>query len=219
MQKISKYYPKWLSVGLRTPIRIKLMSRTTLMYLSRFVENLKRELGDDIAQQVLTGSEEITESTLPENVSVWMNGALARLGSLVNSERMAGFFQACGGLCAEKNIRPALELRRRKQKAPSLDVFIDAEIASQASTFSRLEREGDALALYYTPARGRKMRCLCPLMRQLPASETAAVSYCQCSRAFTQRYWETVLEQPVQVEMPQSALMGDKECKFLLRWG
>jgi len=194
------------------------MSKGTVVYITRFAENLRRELGEDIARQVLAGSEAFNETTSPVMVAVWMKGALARLGNLVDSQRLTGFFQTCGALCAEANLKPALTDRNRRRKFASLEAFIDDKIAGSVSTFSRLEREGDGLAIYYTPSNGRKMRCYCPLMRQLPAGETASVAYCQCSRAFTQRYYETILERPVQVEITQSALMGDKECKFLVKW-
>jgi hypothetical protein len=194
------------------------MSKTTVMYLSRFAENLRREFGQEQAAQVLAGSGTITETTPNVKVAVWMNEALSRLGEQVDRQRLDGFFQNCGTLCAEANLKNALASRRRRLAATSTTAFIDAEIASSTSTYTRMEREGDALAIYYTPANGRKMRCFCPLMRQLPAGQTASVAYCQCSRAFTQHYWETILEQPVQVELTQSTLIGDKECKFLLRW-
>ena len=194
------------------------MSKGTLIYLNRFAENLRRELGEDIAQKVLMGSEKFTESTNLVKVAVWMNGAITRLGDLVDSRQLSDFFQTCGVRCAESNLKGALAARTRRRVAPSLEAFIDAEIAGSVSAFSRMEREGDALAIYYMPANTGRMRCFCPLMRKLPADQTASLTYCLCSRAFTQHFWETILEQPVQVEVTQSALMGHKECKFIIRW-
>jgi len=194
------------------------MSKGTLIYLNKFKENLQRELGEDIAQKVLAGSEGFTESTKLEKVAVWMNGALARLGNLVGSRQLSDFFQACGTRWAEANLKGALAARKRRQSAPSLEAFIDAELAGPATAFSRMAREGADLAIYYTPANIGRLRCFCPLMRKLPDDQTASVAYYQCSRAFTKRYWEVILEHPVQVELTQSALMGDQECKFLLHW-
>ncbi len=39
------------------------MSKTTIIYIKRFAENLRRELGQDNAQKVLMGSKTFTEST------------------------------------------------------------------------------------------------------------------------------------------------------------
>ncbi len=194
------------------------MSKGTLIYLDRFAENLRRELGEEIARQVLAGSEKFNENTSQVKVALWMNGALARLDALVDSSRLAAFFQDCGARCAETNRKGALAARKRRQAAPSIDAFIDAEVIAASSTpFSRMQREGDALAIFYTPY-AHQMRCFCPLMRRLPAGQNASAAYCQCSRAFTQRFWEIILEQPVRVEITQSTLMGDPECKFLVRW-
>jgi hypothetical protein len=43
---------------------------------------------------------------------------------------------------------------------------------------------------------------------------SVSLTYCHCSKAFVQRLWESVLEQPVNVELLQSVVSGDPECKF-----
>ena len=194
------------------------MAKVTKLYLNRFEENVYRELGEELAQQVLIGSEKLNENTNLVKVAVWMNGALARLDKLVDGSRLECFLQVCGESCAEMNRKNALAAQKRRKAAPSIDDFINAEVHQASnSPFSRMQREDNALAIFYTPA-NCQMRCFCPLLRRLPLDQNAPVAYCQCSRASSQRFWEIVLEQPVRVEMTQSTLMGDPECKFLVRW-
>jgi len=138
------------------------MSKGTLIYLNRFAENLQRKLGEDIAQKVLEGSEAFTETTKLAKVVVLMNAALAWLEDQVDKEQLSDFLHICGVRCAESNLKGALAARARLRAAPSIEAFIDAEIADSVSAFSRIEREG--------------------------------------------------------VEVTQSALMGYKECKFLIHW-
>jgi len=62
------------------------------------------------------------------------------------------------------------------------------------------------------------MRCYCSLFRGLPDNETVSSTYCYCSKGFVKRFWEDVLERPVQVDIVQSAISGASECKFVIRF-
>jgi predicted hydrocarbon binding protein len=54
------------------------------------------------------------------------------------------------------------------------------------------------------------------LLRDLPNEETVSKTYCNCARGFVEKFWENVLGKPVKVDLLQSVVSGDKECKFAI---
>jgi hypothetical protein len=96
------------------------------------------------------------------------------------------------------------------------DEFLEAE-QKKPMTGTRLVREGNVLYQFYTPrAFTRPMRCYCGLLRGLPDGATVSKTYCHCSKGFVKKFWESVLERPVKVELIQSAVSGADECKFAI---
>jgi predicted hydrocarbon binding protein len=60
------------------------------------------------------------------------------------------------------------------------------------------------------------MRCYCSLFRQLPTEDKVSTTYCNCSRGFVEKYWEAVLQKPVEVDLLKSAISGADECTFAI---
>jgi len=82
---------------------------------------------------------------------------------------------------------------------------------------TRLERQGNIVYQFYTPqSYTRPVRCYCGLLRGLPDDETVSLTYCHCSKGFVERVWEAVVGRHVKVELLQSVVHRDKECKFAI---
>ncbi len=63
------------------------------------------------------------------------------------------------------------------------------------------------------PARRRAMYCHCPRVRDaVSAGEQISPTYCYCGAGYYKAMWETILDQPVQVEIISSVLAGDETC-------
>jgi len=58
------------------------------------------------------------------------------------------------------------------------------------------------------------MRCYCGLLRGLPDEKTISKTYCQYSKGFVKKFWESVLGKDVKVDLMQSAVSGIEEYKF-----
>ncbi|MFX0116383.1 MAG: hypothetical protein ACFFB3_17665 [Candidatus Hodarchaeota archaeon] len=60
--------------------------------------------------------------------------------------------------------------------------------------------------------------CHCPWVREALLEENQPVDpvFCNCSGGYYKKYWSTVLNQPVKVELLESVLLGDEVCKFAL---
>jgi hypothetical protein len=181
-----------------------------------FGGNVEQFAGEAVREQVVAGSEAIA-SLDPAGVAAWMKQAMERLDALVDEPTRVRIMEACGAKCASINSSSAKEAKARRDKCASVDEFLEAEVKDPIKG-TRLERDGDTLYQHYTPRLYTpSLRCYCALLYALPEHETASPTYCHCSRAFVKRFWETVLERPVEVEVVYSALRGHDECKFAIR--
>ena len=89
-------------------------------------------------------------------------------------------------------------------------------------------REGDILyeikipymAREYLAETDERMKgyyyCHCPWVRESLRAGDVRVSptFCHCSAGFTKKYWEVVLDQPLEAEIVESVLQGDLWCKI-----
>jgi hypothetical protein len=181
------------------------------------IENCIEQIaGKTVAAKVMEGSEAITEKTDKTKIAHWVKNAMERLDASVDEKSRVQIMQNCGYNCAKKNSRVVERAVARRKKFSSLTAFLEAELKSPQKG-TRLELDGGVLYQFYTPqAFTRPMRCYCGLFRGLPNDETVSKTYCNCSKGFVEKYWETVLQKPVKVDLLQSAISGAKECKFAI---
>ena len=67
------------------------------------------------------------------------------------------------------------------------------------------------------PEKKRQYYCHCPRIRDvLKTSETISPTYCYCGAGFYKGIWEEILQEPVEVEVLESVLKGDKVCKIAI---
>ncbi len=179
-------------------------------------ENMERFAGEDVRKKVMEGSGQITPSSKPEKVAKWVKGAMERLDDLVDEEARSRIMMNCGYNCAFINKSPIEKAKARRRKHKTVDEFLEAEQRNPPAG-TRLAREGDIIYQFYTPRSfTRPMRCYCSLLRGLPDNETISLTYCECSKGFVQKYWEGILERPVEVELLESCVSGAQECKFAI---
>jgi len=179
-------------------------------------KNVEALAGEATSEKVMEGSEEITEKTDKMRTAEWVRGAMERLDALVSEETRIQIMENCGRDCADVNKRIIDRAKLRRKKFKSADEFLEAE-QKKPMTGTRLVREGNILYQLYTPkAFTRPMRCYCGLLRGLPDEKTISKTYCHCSKGFVKKFWESVLERAVKVDLIQSAVSGADECKFAI---
>jgi predicted hydrocarbon binding protein len=65
------------------------------------------------------------------------------------------------------------------------------------------------------PEKKRQYYCHCPRIRDvLKTAGTISLTYCYCGAGFYKGIWEEILQEPVEVEVLESALKGDDVCKI-----
>lgn len=160
--------------------------------------------GETIAKKVFEDRTLEELSALNETeLAKWTKGAIDRLDTLVDKETRIQIMEECGRMCAGVNRKPIEEAIAKRKKYKSLDKFLEDE---------GYDRERNVLYVTYTPQK-HGVRCFC-LGKGLPKDDTMSPTYCQCSVGFVKKYWEDVLERPVDAELIQSAISGANECKF-----
>jgi hypothetical protein len=139
------------------------------------------------------------------------------LDALVDENTRIQIMNACGSNCAEINKRVIQKAVERRNKFKTIEEFLKAE-QEKPQKGTRIQLDGNQLFHIYTPqAFTRPMRCYCGLIRDLPKEVTMSKTYCYCAEGFVKKYWETILQKPVQVSLIGSAVSGASECKFAVQ--
>jgi len=192
------------------------MTETDVQMIKELKKTIERIAGKTVSKTVMQGSEQLTKSSSKKTIALWVRDAIRRLDSTVNENTRRQIMENCGRNCASINKRVIESAKTRRKKFKDLDTFLETEQLKPMKG-TRLYREGTILYQYYTPqAFTQPMRCYCSLLRELPKETSVSITYCHCSKAFVQNLWESVLEQPVKVELLQSVVSGDSECKFAI---
>lgn len=171
--------------------------------------------GKRTAQKILEGSENIKDK---QKTALFLKSAMQKLDDTVDEKTRTRIMQECGYNCAKKNHKVIDRAVERRQKFKTLEKFLNAE-QQKPMKGTKLIREGNILYQIYTPQSfTRPMRCYCGLFRELPKEETVSITYCNCSKGFVEKYWEAILQRPVEVEILQSTISGAIECKFAIHF-
>jgi predicted hydrocarbon binding protein len=190
------------------------MTKTDINMIKELGKTVERFAGKTASDKVMQDCKHLTKSSSKENIALWVRAAIYRLDSTVDEETRKQIMEHCGRNCASINKKVVESAKKRRKKFKDVSTFLEAEIRKPMKG-TRLRRDGDTLFQYYTPhSFTQPMRCYCSLLRGLPDETTISLTYCHCSKAFVQKLWESVLEQPVTVDLLQSAVSGNSECKF-----
>ncbi|MBN2336167.1 hypothetical protein JXL21_11455 [Candidatus Bathyarchaeota archaeon] len=161
---------------------------------------------------VMAGAESITDETATDEVAQYVKAAMKRMDGLLGAEASERIMVSCGRNCATVHSGPVDAAAARRGEHASFDEFLEAEELKPPRGMV-VERSGEEVLFGYNPRHWR-MRCLCGLVRGLPNGETMAESYCNCSKGFVEKYWETVYGGPVEVEIIETAISGSDVCRF-----
>ena len=192
--------------------------------MSKRIEGMIQEIGGHIEEfagakvreKVMEGGKKVAISPDRRIIALWVKDAIDRLDASTTPEKCRQIMTTCGHTCITHAKGLAQGLKNRRQKHPTEEAFLKAEIKKPVKGI-RLEMQGNTLIQYYTPhTYSTPRRCFCGLMFALPEDVNASPTYCQCSRAFVQAHWETVLGRPLKVELGETAITGAEECKFII---
>ena len=184
--------------------------------ITEITDQIKRFAGAAVSKKVMKGSDEMLAAADPVKGALWMKEAIDRLDAAATPEKRKQIMTACGRACLAMNIKGMEASKEIRRKCKTEEEFLNIELNATPG-IARYERNGDILYWYYTPRKiGRGMRCVCPLFSMLPEGVNASPTYCQCSRAFVQAYWEGILGRPLHVELGKTSIAGADDCQFII---
>lgn len=186
--------------------------------MKEFRNRIGQYAGHHIADKVFQDSDKTPEFESHLENSLWMKDAIDRLDVLTDQETRQQIMSYCGRHCQGIFRQEMDEARERRLKYDTEEEFLADELNPPPGTGVRFERNGDIIYNYYTPRQyGDGMRCYCYLIGALPDEIKASRTYCNCSRAWQERYWEGALGRPVRVELGETAISSDSdECLFIV---
>jgi hypothetical protein len=184
--------------------------------IKEFEGQVKRVAGAKISKKVMRGKDEMRAAEDPVKGAIWVKEAIDRLDDAVTPEKCRQIMTACGHACLAMNIQGMEASKEIRRKCATEEEFLKIEL-NATPEITRYERNGNTLYWYYTPRKiGKGIRCVCPLLSKLPEDFNISRTYCQCSRAFVQAYWEGILGRPLKVEIGKTSLTGGEDCQFII---
>ena len=181
-------------------------------------KNIEQYAGKATSAKVMQGSEDITEKTDKKKMALWTKAAIDRLDASVDEKIRIQIMNNCGSNCAQINKRVIQKAVERRRKFKSIEEFLKAE-QEKPPKGTKIVIEGNQLFHIYTPQEfTHPMRCYCGLIRALPKDVTMSKTYCHCSEGFIKKYWESITGKPVNVTLLESAISGDSQCKFAIKF-
>lgn len=144
------------------------------------------------------GSETAILSEMDQFRFRWIGSLLKNFSKLKNPDEAIPLLESCGRDCAKNGaIQMALEADKNVDNLlKTLETHLGAGNAV---------REGECITIQY-------LKCYCPLVSGMASQKDSA--WCNCSRGWLLEMFETVHGKSVEVELKQSILRGDAQCRF-----
>jgi predicted hydrocarbon binding protein len=120
---------------------------------------------------------------------------------------------------------PIIALAKLYADTKSVDKVLDA-MGADKGKFGHPYREGnviyeirnprdpEAYVKATTPYEKQMAACFCPLIRA--TQKVLSKEYCHCSAGWYKGIYEGIFKTPVRVEVLQSVISGDENCKFAI---
>jgi predicted hydrocarbon binding protein len=172
-----------------------------------FQQNVECRLEGSVRDDLARACETYASLTTPQQKARAICGMMDVLDREVDEDTRRAIMEACGRHCiGASTLRTA---RRLHQEAQDLDELLSRLNAAHIGG-GHLRREGNVIHAAYD-------RCYCGSVNR--AREPLSATYCTCSCGWYRQLFETLLEQPVEVDLLASIAQGDERCRFLIRWG
>jgi len=192
------------------------MTETDVRMIQQLGKTVEHIAEKTARNHIMQGSDQVTRSSTKETIALFVRDTMDRLDSTVDEQTRMRIMHSCGQHCASVNNRVIDAAKLRRKKFKDVDAFLKAE-QRKPMKGTRLSREGTILYQSYVPlSLTPPMRCYCSLLRGLPKDSSVSLTYCHCSKAFVQKLWESALGRSVKVDLLQSVVAGDSECKFAI---
>jgi hypothetical protein len=186
-----------------------------------FTRRIEEFAGTEVRHKVVRDGLTIPDDFNTAKGALEYKDAIDRLDKLVDKKTCNKIMTACGCACQSLYDQAALKAKEMRQKYATEEEFLANFHVFDNGT--RIERKDKDLVQRFAPGKMfpnmPELRCACMLIGGLPKGVNASLTVCECSRAFTEKRWETILGRPVKVEIIDTPIIsgGDEcVCKIIL---
>ncbi len=202
------------------------------VWLERLEQGVRAVAGDDAANMVMRGSEDLAARLDGDVAATWVHGAIDRLDVLIPREvDRARVLNPCAHryivtsadllrrLYAETGTLRSLVRRLNDEDLLAGDYWIDESGAIPRLFVRRRPAAGKAAYdAEADPIRKRSLACFCPLVRgAILREERVSRTFCHCSAGWYVQEWQVVFGQPPVVDVVESLLDGADRCVFAVQ--
>ena len=189
-------------------------------------EGSEKTLGAQASQKILQGIEAITPESSKEDYTTWIQGAIARLDTLTDSQQKK--YQVVSH-CAHVFPQERIDILREIYLQSEFDDILH-EMYQDHFWYEKPVRRGNVIymrknpydpegyEMAATPAERRKAYCHCsfvhPYLDEIPSK--LSQTFCYCGAGWYKRLWEGILGQPVKIEQVETLLRGNDQCTFTI---
>jgi predicted hydrocarbon binding protein len=172
--------------------------------LATFRRNIGKNLDGPVREAMIEASQDYETLSTPQQKASFIRDLMISIDDKVDEASRWRIMEDCGRNCIGASIlEKALAL---KKQSTSIDDLM-TRLNQTHIGGGHLIRDGNVIHASYD-------RCYCGSVSSTrqPISST----YCHCSCGWYRQLFETLLNQPVKVELLSSILQGDKRCQFLI---
>jgi len=203
-----------------------------LKWFQRFAESLARHEGNETSKVVMKGWEELpagSSKRAKEERTRWIKTAMDTLDDLCDGKtRNQIMIDTCPHSYPKTRIK---EMRNEFERLGNIDDLLMLMRSDTSwgggSFYDYPVRKDDVIYItkvpyspkaYKTAVTDEEKRlayCHCALVKR--SKEKISSTFCCCSGGWVKQLWEGILDQPVEVELTESLLKGDKRCTHAVR--
>ena len=192
---------------------------------------VERVLGAEAHDAVMRGSEKLEIESGVDVRFEWVKDMLARLDGLADVYQKWDILSGCAHVFPVGQIsKLAAVFNETKSRNEDSLQAVDAVIAFMDADPGWVEggvrdgytiyaakkpRDPKAYAQAQTDLERRQAYCFCPLVRN-KMDQGMPLDFCNCGSGWYRQQWEGATGRPVRIDIVQSVLRGDEQCKFAI---
>jgi len=171
-----------------------------------FSERVEQKTDDTVKLKLAQACEAFTKLSTSKQKAHGIQELMDILDRELSEATRWEIMEACGRQCIGASVLE--KARRFKNVSTDIDDLLDR--LNQAHIGGgHLRREGNVIHASYD-------RCYCGSVSQ--SRGAFSDTYCHCSCGWYQQLFESLLDEPVKVELLGSILQGAERCEFLIRY-
>jgi predicted ArsR family transcriptional regulator len=173
-------------------------------HFQRFKNSLLNYADNCQQEQILHDLPPYDTLTTPVQTARWIQNMVDHLTDVVGEEAAREVMEACGQQC----IGQSLLIKAKKIHTESRDLDDLLSRLNEAHIGGgNLYRDGDVIHASYA-------RCYCGSVSK--TRHPISTNYCECSCGWYRNLFETLLDQPVKIELVDSIIHGADTCQFII---